>query len=160
MDETSTENERPSAAANIADGWQRFEEPLWKTLVRNVGIAAAVGAVLALSRRRLSSVGLFTLLALWFTLGGHYVEVMFLNVVRGQWPKRRSTQVIARLAVWFVGGCVLFLGMSITARLLSIHSLDHRALWIGGGLLIGIELVVHLLGLFRRRPNFYEAARG
>ena len=108
MDETSTENARPSAATNIADGWQRFEEPLWKTLVRNVGIAAAVGAVLALSRRRLSSAGLFTILALWFTLGGHYIEVLFLNVVRGQLPKTRRTQVIARLAVWFVGGCVLF----------------------------------------------------
>src|SRR4051794_33716638 len=63
MGETSTEkNARPGATAGIAAGWQRFEEPLWKTLVRNVSIAAAVGAVLALSRGRLSSVALFTLL--------------------------------------------------------------------------------------------------
>lgn len=141
--------------AELESGWQRFHEPLWRTLARNVTLALAVGVVLALFRGRPSLVGLIAFLALWFTLGGHYAEVMYLNIVRGRVPKTRSAQVFARLAFWFACGCALFLGMNITAQLLSFDVLRYRALWLGGVLLVGIELVVHLISLFRGKPNFY-----
>jgi hypothetical protein len=99
---------------------------------------------------------LFASLALWFTLGGHYGEVLFLNVVRFRLPVSRSTQIAVRLAFWFLFGCLLFLGMNATARLLSIQAFPYRRLWIGGCVLVGAELVVHLLALIRRKPNFYD----
>jgi len=135
--------------------WEHFHEPLWQTLFRNVLIAVVVGTMLAVGRRNLSLIGPFTLLAMWFTLGGHYVEVAFLNKFRDRLPQSRGLQLLARLAFWFVGGCFLYLGMTATAQLLSRELARYPDLWIGGLLLIGIELVVHLLRLLRRKPNFY-----
>ena len=90
-----------------------------------------------------------------FTLGGHYVEVAFLNGIRSRLPKNRGLQLFGRLVFWFVGGCLLYLGMTMTARLFSIKLARYPDLWIGGFLLIGIELVAHLAALLRRKPNFY-----
>ena len=139
----------------ITKDWEHFREPLWQTLIRNVLIAVVVGTMLAIRRGNLSLIGPFTLLAMWFTLGGHYVEVAFLNNVRYRLPQTRGLQLLARLAFWFVGGCFLYLGMTATARLLSGEPAHYPDLWIGGFLLIGIELVAHLLGLLRQKPNFY-----
>jgi len=141
--------------AELTDQWVRFHEPFWRTLLRNVLIAVVVGAILAVCRGNLSLVGPFTLLAMWFTLGGHYVEVVFLNRVRYRLPKTRASQVLGRLSFWFLGGCVLYLGMSATMRLLTGTSARYRDLWIGGILLMGIEAVVHIVGLLRRKQNFY-----
>ena len=141
--------------AGITEGWQHFREPLWQTLIRNVLIAVVVGTIVSVRRGNLSSIGPFTLLAMWFTLGGHYVEVAFLNGIRSRLPKNRGLQLFGRLVFWFVGGCLLYLGMTMTARLFSIKLARYPDLWIGGFLLIGIELVAHLAALLRRKPNFY-----
>ena len=77
-----------------------FEEPFRHTLARNVAIAAVVGAVFAFQRRDLKLLLPLTALALWFSLGGHYVELAFLNGIRARLPQRRLTQALARLLVW------------------------------------------------------------
>ena len=57
-------------------------EPLGRTLARNVAIALAVGAGFAAASRRLRLLLPASILALWFSLGGHYVEVFFLKGLR------------------------------------------------------------------------------
>src|SRR2546423_567133 len=56
-----------------------------------------------------------TALALWPALGGHFVELWFLNWLRPRLPAARPVQVAARLVVWFVGGGALAVGMVLTA---------------------------------------------
>ena len=135
-------------------------EPLRITLVRTGTIALVVGAVLAGWRGGLARWPMATLLVFWFSFGGHSVEIGFLNELRPRLPGVRAVQVGVRVAVWFVGGVGLALGMGLTAMALGFRpgrwSAWGPAWWLGGLAFIGIELVVHLMLLLRGRPSFYN----
>jgi hypothetical protein len=142
--------------------WQPYREPLRVTLVRTGTIALVVGAVLARCWRGggLARWPMATLLALWPALGGHWVELWFLNWLRPRLSDARAVQVAARIGVWFVGGTVPALGMWLSAMALGGFQPARWPAWWLGGLagvaFIGIELVVHLVLQLRGRPNFYN----
>jgi hypothetical protein len=137
-------------------GWIPVQEPFRRTLARNVGLAAVVGFALALQRQNLRLLPPLAILALWFSLGGHYVELAFLNGVRPRIASGRLPQLAWRVVVWFVGGAILFLLMATTARVLPIRPLPFRLWWYGGCALIGVELLVHAGLALRGAPNFYS----
>jgi hypothetical protein len=137
--------------------WQPYREPLHTTLLRTGIIAIVVGAVLARFWGGLARWPVTTLLVLWPSFGGHWVEVLFLNWLRPRLSAARPVQVAARIGVWFVGGAILALGVSLTAMVLTGFQPAHwPAWWLGGLAFIAIELLVHLTLQFRRRPNFYN----
>ena len=132
-------------------------EPLRVTLTRTVGIAVIAGAALASRWGGLARWPLTSVLMLWPTLGGHYVELAYLDVVRPRLPESRALQALARIAVWFAGGALLAMGMRFTA--IALHAprpLPASIWWIGGIAFIGLELVVHLVLHARGRPSFYD----
>jgi len=133
-----------------------FQEPLRRTVVRNVALAAGVGVVFALQRHRLRLLFPIAALALWFSLGGHYVELAFLNGLQPRFSQGRLTQAGLRLLVWFAGGVVLYVLMAASARIFPLEPPPLRMWWYGGVLLIGVELAVHGLLALRGRPNFYS----
>src|SRR4051812_49740572 len=102
-----------------------YHEPLRQTLARTITIALVIGAVLAqwpiagpTSRSTtpfLTRWGIGTLLALWPSLGGHVVELFFLNHLRQRLPTTRPTQSAPRLTTWFIAGALLTLPMKLTA---------------------------------------------
>jgi len=93
---------------------------------------------------------------LWPSLGGHYVELAYLDVVRPRLSASRAARTLARIAVWFVGGALMVVGMHFTALLLRAPKpLPTSAWWIGGFVFIGIELVAHLVLHARGRSSFY-----
>jgi hypothetical protein len=68
-----------------------------------------------------------------------------------------GVQGAARLAVWFVGGIGLAIGMRLTAMALgSFRMARWPAWWIAGFGFIGIELVAHPALQLRGRPSFYN----
>jgi hypothetical protein len=98
------------------------------------------------------------LLALWPSLGGHYVEIAFLDGVRPRLPRGRLVQVSTRLVWWIAGGALLAAAMIATA-----HALPRPAprwqwslWWVGAPLCVGLELVAHSMLALRRCPNFYR----
>lgn len=145
--------------------WQPYREPLRTTLLRTGTIALIAGAVLASvwrgpGRGGLARWPIATLLVLWPSFGGHWVDVCFLNWLRPRLPRARPAQIAARLAVWFLGGAALALAMALTAIALPGFRPPHRpALWLaglGGLAFIGIELVAHLVLQLRGRSSFYN----
>lgn len=137
--------------------WQPFHEPLRTTLTRTVTIAIVAGAIVARSLGGLSRWPLGTLLMLWPSFGGHWVDLYFLNWLRPRLPRAREVQMPARLVVWFAGGCLLGVGMAYTALLVAGMPLGRwPAWWVAGVAFIGIELVVHLAFQLRGRPSFYN----
>jgi hypothetical protein len=144
-----------SAPATV---WQPYCESLRTTLLRTVTIAVAIGLVLALRAHDLSRWPLAAGLALWPSLGGHFVELWFLNWLRPRLPGTRAVQVMSRLATWFAGGVALFFAMKVTLMALPghLHALPARGWWIGGVGFIGIELIVHLVLQLRGAPSFYN----
>jgi len=137
--------------------WQPFREPLPVTLLRTGTIAIVVGAVLAQFWGGLARWPMATLLVLWPSLGGHWVELWFLNWLRPRLSAARRVQVAARVGVWFVGGIGLAIGMGLTAMAIGGFRLARwAAWWLGGLAFIGIELVAHLILQLRGRPSFYD----
>jgi len=137
--------------------WQPHREPLAATLIRNGLIALIVGAVLAQRWGGLAHWPMAALLVLWPSLGGHWVEVWFLNWLRPRLPSTRAVQVCARIGVWFVGGIVLATGMSLTATVLAgFRPAQWPAWWLAGLGFIVIELVAHLVLQLRGQPSFYN----
>lgn len=126
-------------------------------MVRTGTIALVVGAVLARWWGGLGRWPLITLPVLWFSFGGHWVELWSLNWLRPRLPVGRAVQAGARLGVWFVGGTGLGLGVALTAMWLAgLEPVRWPAWWLGGPILVGLELVVHLLLQLRGRPSFYD----
>jgi hypothetical protein len=137
--------------------WQPFREPARITILRTGVIAIVVGGVVAFFRGGPARWPLLTLLVLWPSYGGHWVEVWFLNWLRPRLPVARGMQVVARVGVWFVGGIGLLIGMGLTAMALNRYPWTRwPAWWIGGLAFIGVELMAHLALWLRGRPNFYD----
>jgi hypothetical protein len=137
--------------------WQPFKEPLRTTLARTGAIALLVGGALAWRSGGLARWPIAALLVLWVSFGGHLVELFFLNGLRPRLPRARAVHLAVRIAVWFIGGIVLAIGMMLTAQMLSAFQ---PALlppwWLSGLVFIGIELAVHLVLGFRGLPNIYN----
>jgi hypothetical protein len=96
-----------------------------------------------------------TLLVLWPSLGGHFVELWFLNWLRPRLSPTRSVQVIARLATWFVAGIALQFAMCMTAKAVTTSPPRCPAWYLGGPAFVALELIVHAVLYLRHRPNFY-----
>ncbi len=136
-----------------------YRESLNATLRRTVLIAAALGALIAFSPRGGGWRGwpAGAVIALWPALGGHFVELLFLNVLRPKLAPSRGVQVMARVLVWFIGGCILAVGMLATARLLHRpFPLQGETWWIAGIAFIGVELVAHVGMQLAGRGSFYD----
>jgi energy-coupling factor transporter transmembrane protein EcfT len=78
--------------------WQSFREPLQATLLRNGIIAIAIGFVLARLGAGLARWPIASLLELWPSLGGHWLEVWFLNWLRPGFRPPASCRL--RLVLW------------------------------------------------------------
>jgi hypothetical protein len=136
--------------------WRRVKEPIGRTLARNLAIAIVAGAVIsAFGRGRLFGLpGM--VLALWPSLGGHFVEIAFLDGIRPRLPGARPVQASVRLAWWLVGGALLGGAMIATAHALPICAPPSHWWWMGAPIFVGLELGVHAILALRGRPSFYR----
>jgi hypothetical protein len=139
-------------------------ESLSTTLLRTAAIALVVGTLL-------SSAGLeagdrqlpFWKLWLswvsgvfWFSFGGHWVELFYLNVIRMKLPPDYGIELSARVGIWFAGGCVLFGGMRMTTLQFGNQVLEWFVWWHGGLLFIVVELIVHAISVAVGRVSIYN----
>src|SRR6185436_8356079 len=98
--------------------WLPFREPLRVTLTRTVAIALVAGFIVAQWWGGLARWPVASAVMLWPSFGGHWIELWFLNWLRPRLSDNRGVQIAARLAVWFIGGIALALGMRLTAAAL------------------------------------------
>jgi hypothetical protein len=137
--------------------WQPFREPLRATLTRTLGIAVVAGALFAPRWGGMSRWPLASVVMLWPALGGHFLELWFLNWLRPRLPRERAVQIMARVGLWFAGGVVFAVAMWLTAGALTGRQPTPRPVWwIGGLAFIGIELVAQLVLHLRGQPSFYD----
>lgn len=133
----------------------RFEEPLRNTLIRTGIIAIGIASFRIFRSGNLTpfptALYLTMILAnLWFTFGGHWVEIFYRNYLVLYLPVIRFVQVLVRLAVWFIGGSLLAVGMQATWILLQGTPPSAPPWWLSGIAFIVVELIVHWLLLHAR----------
>jgi len=132
-------------------------EPRRVTLMRTVGIALVVGGVLAWRRGDVARWPVASTLVLWPALGGHFVERWYLDALRPRLPASAGVRIVARLAVWFVGGIALGLAMALTAvALAGSRPIPWRWWWLAGLAFVAIEVVAHLLLRLVGRPSLFD----
>lgn len=137
--------------------WQPYREPLRITLIRTVTIALLAGALAAPLFGGFRRWPIVSLLMLWPSFGGHWIDLLFLNGLRPRLPSGRVVQAVARFAVWFLGGVVLALGLRLTAAALFVHRPLLWLTWLSAGVgFVAIELIAHAALSVRGRPSFYN----
>jgi hypothetical protein len=132
-----------------------FTEPWSVTALPTGLVALAIGIGAGVIRRQISVVPSVTLTALWFTLGGHLVDLAFRNYL-GRLAGGGAVRALSRLAWWFAGGCVLYQGALETKSLIWGRDSAGWPWWYAGVGFVGAELVVHLLMRSRQLPSFYD----
>lgn len=142
----------------MAPHWQLNREPFRFAFLRTGVLSIVVGGVVARLSGGIARWPLATLMALWPSFGGHWVEVWFINWLRPRLPIAHRVQAATRVGIWFVGGVGLALGMMLTATALAGFRYRHWPAWLllGGLAFIGIELAVHLVLQLLGRPNFFN----
>lgn len=137
-------------------GWKPFAEAWRTTALRNGTITVAIGLGVGLYTRQIAAGLLASVLALWFTLGGHFLEVLFRNRLGPRIGGNATVQAATRLVYWFGGGSVLYGGALATRAILTSRSGVPWPWWTGGAIFTALELAVHLLLYARRQPSFYN----
>jgi hypothetical protein len=133
-----------------------FAEP-WRTTALRTGLLAlAIGVGVGLYERQLAVAPWVSLFALWFTLGGHFLEVLFRNRLRRHISGPPAVQGLVRVAYWFAGGSVLFEGAQATRALLAGRDSGPLPWWLAGIAFAGVELLIHLGLRARGQPSVYD----
>jgi len=133
---------------------EKFSEPLATTLRRTIAIALVAGLVFSVATHGgLRRWPITTVIMMWPSFGGHWIELFYLNWLRGRLPAGART--IARLVVWFVAGCLFGIAMALTSAALNYHPVQLPAWWLAGFGFIVVELIAHLALRLRGRPSFY-----
>jgi hypothetical protein len=137
--------------------WIPFREPLRVTLTRTIGIAVVAGLLITPLVGGITRWPAATLLLLWPSFGGHWIDLGYLNWLRPRLPAGRGVQRAARVAVWFAGGIVIGIGIRLTASaFLHVRPLMWLTWAAAGAAFVGIELVAHGGLQLRGRPSFYD----
>jgi hypothetical protein len=142
--------------SNTSSSWTPFEEPLRTTVLRTGTIALVIGTIMVVASAHRISWPVAVVVALWPAFGGHWIELWFLNWLRPRIARERRLQVLARLAVWLVGGIALALMMGVTARALGEAGIAWRGVWLGGLVFLAFELVIHAALAGRGQGSFYD----
>lgn len=137
--------------------WTPFREPFRTTLMRTLSIAIVAGGVVALTTKHPARWPTLALLMLWPSLGGHWIDLLYLNVLRPRLPRGRTLHLLTRVAVWFAGGVVLATGVQLTVGMFAEHASIGWLTWAtAGALFVAVELVAHAGLHLRGRPSFYN----
>jgi hypothetical protein len=137
-----------------------YDETIGRTLRRTILIAMFITTALTLILPRDTSYLRFWLVTfpavLWFPLGGHYVELAYLNYLRMRWPWFHRRRYPARVGWWFVGGLPLGLGCWWTWILLGADPQFRLPFWWGMPFFIAAECVVHTVLAAAGRPSLWN----
>jgi hypothetical protein len=135
---------------------EQFREPWRTTAIRTGSLALAVGVGAGVFTGRLAVAPLATLMALWLTLGGHFVELLYRNTLRHYFAGPPIVRVLARLCYWFAAGSALYEGALVTRAGLTTQGAVSLPWWTGGVVFTAIEFAIHLFMRARQQPNLFD----
>ncbi len=93
---------------------------------------------------------------LWFPLGGHFVELVYLNFLRIRWPWWHRHRRSGRIIVWFLGGLPLGAGLWWTWTSLGNTLPAALPWWWGMPFFVVVEFIVHGIRHTLGYPNFWD----
>lgn len=137
-----------------------YREPWPATCIRTFAIAFFIATAMTLVIPRTGGYARFWLATyaavLWFPLGGHYVELIYLNGLRMRWGWIHRRRTVTRIVWWFLGGLPLGVGCWWTFAAFGYEPGFELPFWWGMPFFVLAEVVVHGVLALRGSPNFWN----
>ena len=87
---------------------------------------------------------------------GHWIELLFIKVIKFQLPRNIYVLYIVRVCYWFVSSILLFLIANTIRELLVSNSRQLGNWWSFGFLYIGVQLLLYAIMHIRLKKGFYN----
>ncbi|MEP7256048.1 MAG: hypothetical protein ABI666_09735 [Ferruginibacter sp.] len=87
---------------------------------------------------------------------GHWIELLFINVIKFRLPRNIYVLYIVRVCYWFVSSILLFLIANTIRELLVSNSRQLGNWWSFGFLYIGVQLLMYAIMHIRLKKSFYN----
>ena len=87
---------------------------------------------------------------------GHWIELLFVNVIKFRLPRNIYVLYIVRICYWFVSSILLFLIANTIRELLVSNSRQLGNWWSFGFLYIGVQLLMYAIMQIRLKKSFYN----
>ena len=141
---------------------EKYKEKIKNTLIRNFLIALLIGLIFTFvqfdnfndvttKQLTINIISIF-----WISFGGHWIDILYLNYLRFQLPKKRHIETTTRLLWWYLGGTLLFTAVSITQNAFNSVTMIPLISWYYGIIFILIEFVAHGIMQLVRKESFWN----
>ena len=87
---------------------------------------------------------------------GHWIELLFVNVIKFRLPRNIYVLYIVRVCYWFISSILLFLISNTIRELLVSNSRQLGNWWSFGVLYIGVQLLMYAIMQIRLKKSFYN----
>lgn len=142
---------------------EKFKEAFSKTLIRTVITATIIAAILFFAhafpsgdQTKLNLLIMIWLMVYIIVLGGHLLELIFINYLKFVLPKNIILLYVIRIAYWFLCAIPLIFGAGLIHNLF-VHKNGPMVYdYTFGVFYIGIELFMHAMMQIRFRKSFYN----
>ena len=142
---------------------EKINETFQQTLIRAI-LAATIISVILYSTHVIPFNGKSKILeygviwAVFFSIFfiGHWLELLFINVIKFYLPKNIFVLYIVRIFYWFVSSIPLFFIATALRELLVTKSRQLGNWWSFGFLYIGVQLLMYAVMQIRLNKSFYN----
>ena len=142
---------------------EKITDPFLQTLFRTVITATIISFVLYFihvipfnGKSKLMEYGVIWAAFFSIFFVGHWIELLFVNVIKFRLPRNIYVLYIVRICYWFVSSILLFLIANTIRELLVSNSRQLGNWWFFGFLYIGVQLLMYAIMQIRLKKSFYN----
>ena len=142
---------------------EKTNEPFLQMIIRTVLTATIISLILYFThvipfngKSKLTEYGIIWAAFFSIFFVGHWLEVLFINVIKFRLPKNIFVLYIVRICYWFVSSIPLFLIATTVRELLESKSRQLGNWWSFGFLYIGVQLLMYAIMHIRLKKSFYN----
>ncbi len=137
--------------------FEEIDEPLRVTLSRTLTIAVVVGVVASFATHNIRMGFAIGLGALWPSVGGHWIELLWLNLIRKRLKPKVPILVALRLIYWWAWGFVIIFPAFYTIHVIAPSLPPMPSPLLGGFGFLFVEMLLHGIFAMNHRPNAFDA---
>ncbi len=142
---------------------EKNTEPIIQTLIRTVITTTVIAAIIywvhlfpSDGKSKLSLFEMIWSIVFCIVFGGHWLEKLFINLIKFYLPQNVLVLYLIRIAYWFLSAVPLFYIAGLVSTLFNYQAGLLGKWWAFGIFYIGIELVMNAIMQVRFRKSFYN----
>ena len=142
---------------------EKFYEPFHRTVIRTALFAGILSLFFYWNqladeqgKEMLRIFGNGWMSCFWFTFGGYWIEILYINYLKFYLPRNLPLLYACRIVVWY-GTAIVFLYLSESSyNFLMKQENSITISWTFGFIYIGIEMLIHGFIHYRIKKSFWN----